>query len=233
MNLCDLRNLKPDVSRFAIRALMMTAAKMAAHAMPKPSSASNAMPSTPAMTSAATRATAPRVGAFNPASPIPPGSAVVAYSVAVPRTPSAPKKRRGYRAIERARHEALLRDALFSLVLLVLREIVLVLKRELVAIGFGLVSLKEALAIVGVVVPEDQARSGLVLVQFEGWKMLQVFRGYVNQDLGKACILELCFRVTNSRFIVARSRTRPDRADQESKQPDQRAMGPHFHPDLI
>ena len=50
--------------------------------------------------------------------------------------------------------------------MLVLREIVPVLKRELVAIGFGLVSFKKALAIIRVVVPEDRAGSGLVFVQF-------------------------------------------------------------------
>src|SRR5215469_1543903 len=161
---------------FAIRALV-AAAEMAAHAMTKSSASTKAMPSPSAMTTAATRATAlacaaPRFGALNSASfissasTISPASAVVAHSVAVPRTPSAPKKWGGYRAIEGARHESLLRDALLGLVLLVLREIVLVLKGELVAIGFGLVSLKKALAIVGVVVPEDRAGSGLVLVQF-------------------------------------------------------------------
>ena len=124
-------------------------------------------------------------------------------------------------------------DAFFGLILLVLREIVLVLKRELVAIRFGLLSLKEALAIVGVVVPEDDARSRLVLVQFQGWKMLQVFRGYVDQNLRKPRIFELCFRVTNPRFIVGRSRTRAERAQQESKQRKQHAMGPHFHLELI
>ena len=73
--------------------------------------------------------------------------------------------------------------------MLVLREIVLVLKRELVAIGFSLLSLKEALAVVGIVVPEDRAGAGLVLVQFQGWKILEVFRGCIDQNFGKACIL--------------------------------------------
>jgi hypothetical protein len=252
MNLCDLGNHKPaSVLRFAIRALVV-AAMMAAHAMTKPSASTKAMPSPSAMTTTATQAmpspsamtttateataltfAAPRFGAFDPTSLISPAPAVVAHSVAVPRTPAAPKKRRGHRPIERARHEALLRDALCSLVFLVLREIVLVLQRQFVAIGFGLVSLKKALAIVRVVVPIDHARRGLVLVQFEGWKILQIFRGGVDQNLRKACILELRFRVTNGRFIVGSSRTRPDRAEQESKQPDQRAMGLHFHPHLI
>jgi hypothetical protein len=213
---------------------VVAAAKMApAHAMTKSSASTKAMPSTSAMTTGTTALTCatPGFGAFDSAALISPTSAVVAYSVAVPCTPSAPKKWRGYRAIERACHEALLSDALFGLILLVLREIVLVLKSELVAIRFGLASLKEALAIVGVVVPEDHARSGLVLVQFEGWKMLQVFRGCVDENLRKPSILELCFGVTNGRFIVGRSRTRAERAEHKSKQRKQRAKGPHFHPD--
>lgn len=226
---------------------MMAAARMAAHAMTKssastkamPSASAKAMPSTSAMTTDATgtnalTCAAPRFGAFDPTALKSPTCAVVAHSVPVPRTPPAPKKWRGYRAIERARHEALLSDALCGLILLVLREIVLVLKRKLVAIRFGLVSLKETLAIVGVVVPEDHARSGLVLVQFEGWKLLQVFRGCVDQNLRKPSILEPCFRVTNGPFIIGRGRTRAERAEQqESKQSKQRTMGPHFHPELI
>src|SRR5262249_8514189 len=136
---------------------LVAAADMAAHAMTKSSASTEAMPAPSPMTTPATRTTAPtlaapRLWALESASfifttpAIPPASAVVAHSGAVPRTPSAPKKWRGYRAIERARHESLLRDALLGLVLLVLREIVLVLKCELVAIGVGLFSLKKALA---------------------------------------------------------------------------------------
>ena len=211
---------------------------MADTTVTKTSTATKSMSSTPDMTAAATQATAltptaPKLRVVQTATPISPAPAVVSHPVAVPGTPAAPKEWRGYRAVERARHQALLRDALLGLVLLVLREIVLVLTRELVAIGLGLVSLKEAPTVVGIVVPEDHAGSGLVLVQFEGWELCQVFRGCVDQDLRKARIFELCFRVTNARFIVGRSRTRPDRAEQQSEQPDQRAMGPNFHPDLI
>src|SRR5579883_268779 len=75
--------------------------------------------------------------------------------VAVPRGPSAPEKRGRHRAGESSRDEPLLGGACFGFGIgLVLREIVLMLERYLVAVRGQLIAFIEALAIVGIVIPE-------------------------------------------------------------------------------
>src|SRR5208282_5038852 len=193
-SLASTEQRESKISRLRSSSMATATAAMAAAtataAVPTAASAAMATTST-AMMSAATAglrrssATAAVMPAATAASTalMSTSAAVDSRAVAVPRTPSAVEERHRHGAVERSRHQALLRGAFpVFVILLILRKVLFLLKPHRVTIGGVLISLIEALAIGGIVIPELDSRDALVLIQLERRQVLEVLGGHVDRD---------------------------------------------------